>query len=157
MNKSKLITVTFTDFFEPYGIKAGASRRVSEDVAHKLLEVYKVIENPFVEKNPTVTVEVVKSLVKYYGPNWYPTSQHDVKLDMIQKHIDDGSVKIVEKIDEPEYEEHDICSDYCRQHYDRDAIHEYLLTIEPTYRIANLTLRMQDEQLARKLVNEIEI
>lgn len=156
MTKTKLITVTFIDLFEPYGIKAGATRQVSESVAHKLLEKYHVIGDPFVEKKPLITVRVVKSLVRDYGAYWYPTSQHDVKLDMIQEHIDDGSVKIVEKT-EPEYEGHDICSDYCKQHYNRDTIRTYLETLPSEYRVANLALRMQNEELAKKLVKEIEI
>lgn len=99
----KRVKVKFIKFFEPYGLKAGATREVSEEVAHKLLERYGVIEDPFHKKRLFVTVRVVKSLVKKYGGTWFPTSEHLVTPEVVKDDLENGSLVIIEdEIDEAE-------------------------------------------------------
>lgn len=90
---TKLIEVTFTSDFAPYGIKKGAKRKVSESAAHKLYEVYGVIDDPF-NKLPLVVNIKLLAKVQKYGAGWYPYSEHLVTGQIARELIEQGLAEL---------------------------------------------------------------
>lgn len=126
---TKPITVTFNQDFKPYGIKKGASREVSESVAHKLLEVHKVIDDPFHVMPKTVSVRLLEK-VKKYGPGWYPYSEHLVSGEIARELIDSGLAQLsdepVEHTDYSDDEHFNLHSSFCHDHPNIEGIAYWL-------------------------------
>lgn len=99
MNDDGLITVEFTDDFPPFDKHKGDTRKVSKNAAYKLYNHYGVIKNPFNNdkryRDRLSTVVVINpKMLRVYGHEWYPYSEHDVDPSMVQHYIDDGSLKL---------------------------------------------------------------
>lgn len=91
-----LITVRFTEDFAPYGITKGGERKVSENVAKKLLEDYGVIEDYRADewRNKMIMVRAQCDLNKELGRGWYVNTTHLVLGRMVEQYIKDGRLII---------------------------------------------------------------
>lgn len=148
------ITVTFTADFVPYGIKAGATRDVSPDVAHKLLDNYHVIADPFNVMPKYPLVRLTKKLK--YGADWYPMSLHMVTPEIARQLIGEGSAVLVDPSEKtvrtlPEGEDGSghAHNAFCPEHPDVEAISAWLNSHEyatDAIRIVSISLACQISQ-----------
>lgn len=91
-----LITVKFIVDFPPYHLLAGQTRQVSESVAKKLYETYKVIEPYDGLKEPIVTVRVIKNMNKIIK-GWFPGTEQLAVMSRVRQYVDEGLIVVVNK------------------------------------------------------------
>lgn len=131
----KKIKVTFSEDFKSYGIKKGATREVSEAVARKLYEIYGVIDDPFNQWPPIVSIRLLTKL-NQYGVGWYPNSEHLVAGKIAKELVEQG---LAERIDDANIQSESyqydgtesgdhfaLHSSFCREHPNIEGIAYWL-------------------------------
>ena len=161
----KLVKVTFTEDFKPYGIKKGTVREVSEAVAHKLLDVYGVIDDPFNAMPSLVMIRMLAKITKY-GSGWYPYSEHLVSGEIAKELIDGGlahlAAESVAPVMETVADDHfDTHSSFCSRHPKIEGIAEWLNALKyenDNTRINAISLAVQcSRSQAEKIYEKIQV